>query len=74
MDHVALQISDGLLGAVGQAAAIVASVLLVLMLVAMGVYAYKYLQGDGIEWPDEEDPEGPDGVVRGGDDDEWEFY
>lgn len=74
MDQATLQLGGGLLESAGQVAAIAASLLIVLMLVALGAYAYKHLRGGGIEWPDDEDPESPDGVVRGGDDDEWEFY
>lgn len=43
-----------------------------LMLVAMGAFVYKQLTG-GIEWP--EDREEDDNQVRRGDaDDEWDFY
>lgn len=46
------------------------AVVLLLMLVALGSFAYKSLNG-GIEWPDEqgEDEE----VSRTGDDDEWKY-
>ncbi|WP_073308182.1 hypothetical protein [Halobaculum gomorrense] len=72
MRPVPLQFGGGLLESVAQAAAIAASLVLVLMVVALGTYAYKQLRGGGVEWPDEE-PD--DGEVRHGDsDDEWKYY
>lgn len=50
------------------------TVVLLLMLVALGAFAYKQLRGDGIRWPDEIEDEDGDGVTQGSDDDEWEFY
>jgi hypothetical protein len=47
------------------------AVVLLLMLVALGSFAYKSLNG-GIEWPDEQDDD-EDGVSRGGDDEEWKY-
>jgi len=46
------------------------AVILLLMLVALGSFAYKSLKG-GIEWPDEQGEE--DEVGRTGDDDEWKY-
>lgn len=48
------------------------TLVLVLMLVALGSIAYKHLTG-GIEWP-EDRPEDDDGVREGGQDDEWDYY
>jgi hypothetical protein len=49
------------------------TLVLVLMLVAIGGTVYKHLTG-GIEWPEDRDPD-EDGVRRSHeDDDEWEFY
>lgn len=51
---------------------IAGTVVLVLMLVALGGFVYKSLTG-GIEWP--EDREEEEGALRrGGEDDEWEYY
>lgn len=78
MDSVVLQLpTDGLLGSLAQAAVVMATLLLLMMLVALGVYAYKHLRGDGVEWP--EDKESPpdsvaDGVSKGDSDDEWDYY
>lgn len=51
---------------------IAGTVVLLLMLVALGGFAYKSLTG-GVEWPDEVDDDDED-VRRGGEDDEWEYY
>ena len=66
-------LGGGLLESVGQAAVVASSLLLVLMLVALGTYGYKQLRGDGVEWPDEE-PEGESGVQSGDAEDEWDYY
>ncbi len=75
---VVLQIptGSGIVETIGKVAATVASVVLILMIVALAGYAYKHLQGDGIEWPDDvEDPgAGDDEVESGDDDDEWDYY
>lgn len=72
-----LQGGSGLAGSVAGIAAAAGAIVLVLMVVAMGAFAYKSLQGDGIRWPDdieEGDPE-DDGVREShGDDDEWKYY
>jgi len=47
------------------------AVVLLLMLVALGSFAYKSLNG-GVEWPDEQ-PDDEEGVSRSGDDDEWKY-
>ena len=57
-----LQVFGGSFEFVGQAAAIAGTLVLALMLVAMGAYAYKQLRGGGVEWPDDET------------DDEWDYY
>lgn len=65
----------GLLEAVGQAAVIAAMGLLLLMLVALGGYAYKQLYGGGVEWPDDrEDEDEEEDLQRGSDEDEWKYY
>ncbi len=51
---------------------IAGTVVLVLMLVALGGFAYKSLTG-GVEWPDDRE-EDDDALQRGGDDDEWDYY
>jgi len=62
----------GLLESAAQAAVIASTLVLVLMLVALGGFAYKQLRGGGVEWP-EEDP-GNDDTGRSGDDEEWDYY
>lgn len=75
MARALLQAGGGLLESVGQVAVVAASLLLVLMLVALGSFVYRSLQGDGIEWPDDvENDEDDGGVQRGSDDDEWDYY
>jgi hypothetical protein len=78
MEPVVLQLPvDGLLGSLAQAAVLMATLLLVMMLVALGVYAYKHLRGDGIEWPEDKEstPDSvTDGVSKGDSDDEWDYY
>jgi hypothetical protein len=64
---------DGVFGSAIQVVLGAGSVILVLMLVALGGYAYKQLRGDGVEWPDE-DPEHDEGVKSGDADDEWDYY
>lgn len=49
------------------------TLILLLMLVALGGYAYKALSGDGIEWP-EDIEEDDDSLRRGDTDDEWDYY
>jgi hypothetical protein len=62
----------GLLEYAAQAAGIAGAVVLALILVGMGSYAYKQLRGGGVEWPDEETDD--DSVSRGDTDDEWDYY
>lgn len=47
------------------------TLVLVLMLVAIGGTVYKHLTG-GIEWPDEDADD--DEASRGDSDDEWDYY
>jgi len=50
------------------------AVILLLMVVALGAFAYKSLTG-GVEWPDDEpEPEDNTEVTKGSEDDEWKFY
>jgi len=72
MGDVTLAAGGGLLESVGQLAAIAGTLVLLLMLVGLGWYAYVNLRGDGVEWPDDETETA--GVERGDEDDEWEFY
>lgn len=61
---------------VRSAASLAGSVVLLLMLVALGAFAYRSLVGGGIEWPDDRDgadaDDDVDGVTRS-DDDEWKY-
>lgn len=65
---------SGLADVVGDLLVIAGTLLLVLMFVALGSYAYKQLRGDGIEWPDDDPEAADDEVTRGSDDDEWKYY
>lgn len=66
-----LGVGGGLVESVGQVAALAGTLVLVLVIVGFGWFAYKSLRGDGVEWPDEDREEA---VERGGDDDEWKYY
>jgi len=79
MTSVVLQgVSFGsdLLNSAADLVAIGGSLVLVLMIVALGGFVYKSLHGDGIRWPDDLDEEkaGEDGVERSRADDEWKYY
>lgn len=74
MHSATLQVGGGLLESVGQVAVVAASLLLVMMFVALGTYAYKHLRGDGIEWPEDRDADDDNGLSHGNDDDEWDYY
>lgn len=52
--------------------AVAGSLVLVLILVALGGIVYRTLTG-GIEWPDERE-EDDDAVRKGGQDEEWDYY
>lgn len=75
MSHVPLQIVAGLPESLAQVVVIAGTLVLMLVLVALGSFAYRSLREGGIRWPDEmdEDP-GEDGARRGGPDDEWDYY
>ncbi|MBX0324456.1 hypothetical protein EGH21_15610 [Halomicroarcula sp. F13] len=63
------EVAAQLIGAVG-------ALVLLMLLVAFGAFAYKSLAGDGVRWPDEmeEDQDSEDGVKRGSDEDDWKYY
>jgi len=63
----------GLTEAFSQVVVGAGAVVLLLMLVALGSFAYKSLKG-GIEWPDEQSDEEQEGVSRTSDDDEWKYH
>jgi hypothetical protein len=72
-----LALGSGPLDSLAQVAVLGGTLLLLLMIVALGTYAYKHFQGDGITWPEdmEDDPrETDDGLKQGNDDDEWKYY
>ena len=74
MDTLCMLQLGGLTEAFSQVVVGAGAVVLLLILVGLGGFAYKSLTG-GVEWPDErEDEEDGEGVSRGGSDDEWEFY
>jgi hypothetical protein len=64
----------------GDLVTIAGSLLLVVMLVALGGFLYQSLSGEGIRWPDEmeETDEESEGVTRrppsDEDEDEWKYY
>ena len=67
----------GLLESAAQAAVIASTLVLVLMLVALGGFAYKSLSGDGITWPEDVDDDAGEegqGLRKGDQDDEWDYY
>ncbi|SDX93305.1 hypothetical protein [Halobellus clavatus] len=72
MAPVTLQILGGPLESVAQIAGIAGTLVLALMIVALGTLAYKQLRGDGVEWPDDKNDD--DGVSPGNTDDEWDYY
>lgn len=74
MAHLPLQaIGGGLAGSVAQVAVLSGTLVLGLVLIALGAFAYKSLRGDGIRWPDGK-AGAEDGVHRGDADDEWDYY
>lgn len=62
----------GLTEAFSQVVVGAGAVVLLLMLVAIGGFAYKSLNG-GIEWPDEQSEEEQEGISRASDDEEWKY-
>ena len=78
MVFAGLQIGSGMLESLSQVAVIAGTGLLVLMLVALGGFAYKSLSGDGVTWPEDVDDEGEEGqgqgLRKGDQDDEWDYY
>lgn len=50
-----------------------ATLVLALILVALGGFVYRQLTG-GVEWPADGAEDEDDEVRHGGEDDEWEFY
>ncbi|MFB6223447.1 MAG: hypothetical protein ABEH86_07220 [Haloarcula sp.] len=72
-----VQLGSGLLESVGQVAAVAGTIVLLLILVGLGAFAYKSLIGDGVRWPDEReeaDSEEDSGVVQGSREDDWKYY
>ncbi|MDQ2074371.1 hypothetical protein ACODNH_22175 [Haloarcula sp. NS06] len=72
-----VQLGSGLLESVGQVAAVAGTVVLLLILVGLGAFAYKSVVGDGIRWPDEREEMDRDedgDVVQGSREDDWKYY
>lgn len=69
-----LALPSGLVENLGDVVVMAGTLVLALMLVALGSYAYKQLQGDGVEWPDEDNGEDDDELRRGSGEDEWDYY
>ncbi|GGN94587.1 MULTISPECIES: hypothetical protein [Haloarcula] len=75
MEPLQLPFDSGFVEIAAQLVGAVGALVLLLLLVAFGGFAYKSLAGDGIRWPDEtEEAEEEDGVTRGSDEDDWKFY
>jgi len=75
MESIPMQLGSGLLESVGQLAAVAGTVVLLLILVGLGAFAYKSIVGDGVRWPDErEEADEEDGVVQGSNEDDWKYY
>ena len=76
MAQFPVQIGSGLLESVGQIAAVAGTVVLLLILIGLGAFAYKSVVGDGVRWPDEkeETDNDDDGVVQGSREDDWKYY
>lgn len=68
-----LPFDSGLLETAAQLVTVVATVVLLMMLVALGSFAYKSLRGDGIRWPDEAESD-EETVSKGDGDDDWKYY
>jgi len=64
-------LGDGIVQTVAQLAVVGGTLVLVLLLIAGGAFAYRQLRGEGVEWPEETDDET---VSRGDEDDEWDYY
>lgn len=64
-------LGDGIVQTVAQLAIVGGTLVLVLLLIAGGAFAYRQLRGEGVEWPEETDDET---VSRGDEDDEWDYY
>lgn len=69
---------SGLVDSLGDVVVMAGTLVLALMLVALGSYAYKQLRGGGVEWPEERKGEGEgeddDEIRRGSGEDEWDYY
>ncbi|MFB6092723.1 MAG: hypothetical protein ABEK02_06910 [Haloquadratum sp.] len=66
-------LGEGFVRAVSQLAVIGGTAVLLLLILALGSFAYKQIWGEGVTWPDEDD--GDDETLQRGDsDDEWKFY
>ncbi|MFB6252074.1 MAG: hypothetical protein ABEI27_10400 [Halobellus sp.] len=72
MASFVLQVLGGPFESVAQVAGIAGTLVLALMIVALGTIAYKQYSGEGIEWP--EDTNDDDSVSSGNSDDEWDYY
>lgn len=65
---------SGPLGSFADVVALGGTLVLILMVVALGGIAYKGLKGD-LQWPEESDEtESDDEIRRGQTDEEWKYY
>jgi len=63
----------GLTEAFSQVVVGAGAVVLLLVLVSLGSFAYRSYTG-GVEWPDEPSDDEQDGISRSDDDDEWKYH
>lgn len=70
-----LFVGSGVLESPANLIALAGTLVLILMLVALGAFAYRSLNGE-LEWPGETDEteSDDDGLRRGRTDDEWKYY
>jgi hypothetical protein len=64
---------QGIPDIIGNLVGIAGTVVLLLIVVAMGAFVYKSLTG-GVEWPDEDERDEEEGLTQGQSDDEWDYY
>lgn len=73
MSHPSLPVAQmGLPEFVPDLIGLAGTLVLLLILVAIGGFVYKSMTG-GVEWPEDE-PEEEDALRQGGKDDEWDYY
>jgi hypothetical protein len=69
-----IPLQSGLFESLAPLVSVAATLVLALMLLALGGVAYRSLRGDGIRWPDETDEDDDETAVRRSGDDEWKYH